>query len=113
MANSSIYNTLFTKIKKGGEVKNILSIISDKKEFLIQVFGTLIFQLLVTFIIAFNITTSILDSNLNFWLLVILSFIIIITLALVPMPPLLKFILFTLFSGCWGILLSKIKLDSN
>jgi hypothetical protein len=110
MANSSIYNTLWSKNKnQNGGNKNIVSLIKNKKYFLMQVFGNLIFQLLVTFIIAFRTSFDFMNQPLSFWILVIFSFIIIICLAIVPMPPLIKFILFTLFSICWGLLLSRIK----
>jgi FtsH-binding integral membrane protein len=111
MANSCIYNTLWGKKnkKQSGGNQNIVSLLENKKYFLMQVFANLIFQLLVTFIIAFKVKTDLLNKPLSFWALVISSFIIIIVLALVPMPPFIKFILFTLFSVCWGLLLSKIK----
>jgi FtsH-binding integral membrane protein len=109
MVNSSIYNTLFNKNQKKGGFLKALSILNEKKVFLLQVFGNLIFQLLVTFIIAFNVKSKLLENNINYWLLVALTFIIIICLALIPMPPILKFILFTLFSAGWGLLLTTIK----
>jgi FtsH-binding integral membrane protein len=109
MANSSIYNTLFNKNQKKGGFLKALSILNEKKPFLLQVFGNLIFQLLVTFIIAFNVKSKLLENNINYWLLIALTFIIIICLALIPMHPFLKFILFTLFSASWGFLLTIIK----
>jgi hypothetical protein len=110
MVNSSIYNTLFNKNKKtGGLFIKSLSILNNKKIFLLQVFGNLIFQLLVTFIIAFNIKSELLNNNINFWLLVALTFIIIICLALIPMLPIIKFFLFTIFSTSLGFLLTEIK----
>ena len=122
MVNSAIYNTLFNKNNKnnknkfiGGQnkISNMISLLNDKKSFLIQVFGNLIFQLLITFIIAFNIKTDLLENNFNFIALIIGTLIIIFILALVPMPPLLKFILFTLFSAAWGLLLTEIKKKSS
>ena len=111
MVHSSTYNLLFNQ-KSGGLNKKVdfFKLLNEKKSFLAKTFGNLIFQLLVTFIIAFNIKSpDLLENNLYFWGLIITTFIIIFLLAMVSMPPIMKFILFTIFSICWGLLLSKIK----
>ena len=111
MVNSSTYNLLFNR-KIGGLNKRIdfFKLLNEKKAFLTKTFGNLIFQLLVTFIIAFRVKSpDLLENNLYFWGLIITTFIIIFLLAMVSMPPIMKFILFTIFSISWGLLLSKIK----
>ena len=111
MVNSSTYNLLFNR-KIGGLNKKVdfFKLLNEKKSFLAKTFGNLIFQLLITFIIAFRVKSpDLLENNLYFWVLIITTFIIIFLLAMVSMPPIVKFILFTIFSICWGLLLSKIK----
>jgi len=111
MVNSSTYNLLFNR-KIGGLNKKVdfFKLLNEKKSFLAKTFGNLIFQLLVTFIIAFRVKSpDLLENNLYFWGLIITTFIIIFLLAMVSMPPIMKFILFTIFSISWGLLLSKIK----
>ena len=111
MVHSSTYNLLFNR-KSGGLNKKVdfFKLLNEKKSFLAKTFGNLIFQLLVTFIIAFQVKSpDLLENNLYFWGLIITTFIIIFLLAMVSMPPIMKFILFTIFSICWGLLLSKIK----
>jgi FtsH-binding integral membrane protein len=102
MVNSSKFN-------KKLNLEEIIILFNDKKIFLLKIFANLIFQILVTFIIAFNINTHIIDNKLNLILLVLTLFIIIFLLSLVEMHPFFKFILFTLFSAITGILLSKVK----
>jgi FtsH-binding integral membrane protein len=111
MVHSSTHNLLFNR-KSGGLNKKVdfFKLLNEKKSFLAKTFGNLIFQLLVTFIIAFQVKSpDLLENNLYFWGLIITTFIIIFLLAMVSMPPIMKFILFTIFSICWGLLLSKIK----
>jgi len=111
MVHSSTYNLLFNR-KSGGLNKRVdfFKLLNEKKAFLAKTFGNLIFQLLITFIIAFRIKSpDLLENNLYFWGLIITTFIIIFLLAMVKMPPIMKFILFTIFSISWGLLLSKIK----
>ena len=111
MVHSSTYNLLFNR-KSGGLNKKVdfFKLLNEKKSFLAKTFGNLIFQLLVTFIIAFQVKSpDLLENNLYFWGLIITTFIIIFLLAMVSMPPIMKFILFTIFSISWGLLLSKIK----
>jgi len=85
-----------------------LNLLNDKKEFLIKVFANLIAQLGITYYVMMNFTADPKNKGL-FWGLVIVQFIIIITLALVPMPSLLKFILFSLFSVSSGYILSILR----
>jgi hypothetical protein len=85
-----------------------LNLLNDKKEFLIKVFANLIAQLGITYYFMMNYVADAKNSGL-FWALIICQFIIIISLALVPMPSWLKFILFSIFSAIWGFLFSILK----
>ena len=111
MANSSIYNTL-NNIKKNkiNGINGLFDLLYLKKTFLLQTFGNLIFQILITFIIAFHIKTDIFEKNIISYIAIfIISFVIIIVMAVVPMPPILKFLLFCIFSALIGLILSVIK----
>jgi FtsH-binding integral membrane protein len=76
-----------------------------------MVFANLITQLGITYYVMTNTKVTEEDNhNLKHWLLIISTFIIIYFLALVPIPSWLKFILFSVFSYIWGILLASFKL---
>ena len=113
MANSSIYNQLFNNntVMKGGlkisafNGSNLLNQIYKKKEFLVLVFANLIAQLGITYYVM-NKTEH---NPLGFWPLFFIQIIIIYVLILVPMPPILKFLIFSLFSYTFGLALSQLK----
>ncbi len=134
MVNSALYNKLTTKGgrpmrntgfhhwnlmggkqmgggQKGGS-SSFLNLLNDKKEFLIKVFANLIAQLGITYYFMMNYKADPKNTGL-YWGLVIVQFILIITLALVPMPSWLKVILFSLFSVIAGYLLSILKQVSD
>ena len=118
-ANSSIYNTIYgidsfkSGSQSGGLSKNdFIKLLANKKQFLVYTFGNLVLQLFITFILFFNITSKMIGNNM-FIPLIIASFIIILILALVPMPPIMKFMVFTLFSITIGLMLVFIKNDVN
>jgi FtsH-binding integral membrane protein len=119
MVNSSLYNLLYKGGQNGGaKIKssftNFSSLLNGKKELMIMVFANLITQLGITYYVMTNTKVTEADNyNLKHWLLIISTFIIIYFLALVPMPSWLKFILFSLFSYIWGILLASFKLKIN
>jgi FtsH-binding integral membrane protein len=129
MVNSALYNKLTTKggrpmrntgphafnLMVGGQKagsSSFLNLLNDKKEFLIKVFANLIAQLGITYYFMMNYKADPKNTGL-YWGLVIVQFILIITLALVPMPSWLKVILFSLFSVIAGYLLSILKQVSN
>lgn len=99
--------------KKGGRggassTSSFLKLLNDKKEFLLAVFANLITQLGITYYIMMNYKGD--DKNVGmFWGLFVVELLIIIVLALVPMPSWMKFILFSVFSVCSGIILSFMK----
>ena len=120
MVNSSLYNSIFpSKVQTGGsKMKNTFSnfntLLKGKKELMIMVFANLITQLGITYYVMTNTKVSKEDSkSIKYWLLIISTFVIIYLLAIVPMPSWLKFILFSVFSYIWGILLAYVKLRVN
>ena len=119
MVNSSLYNLLYKGGQNGGSkikstFKNFGSLLNGKKELMIMVFANLITQLGITYYVMTNTKVTEEDNhNLKHWLLIISTFVIIYFLALVPMPSWLKFILFSVFSYIWGILLASFKLKIN
>jgi FtsH-binding integral membrane protein len=108
MVNSSIYNTLFSGVKRGGgknDISDVLSLIVSKKEFFILIFANLIAQLGITYYIMEKTTVA----NKNIILLFVIKIVIIFVLSLVPMPSWMKFILFCAFSYTFGLLLANLK----
>jgi len=127
-ATSSIYNTLFGGAKKSGKDvilfggsgakksgKDVIlfggakigELLKNKKEFLIFVFSNLIVQLGITYYVMMNYKNQ--NSNMSHLLLLLSQIFILFILALVPMPSWLKFILFSIFSVTFGIMLSSLK----
>ena len=108
MANSSIYNQLFSPMK-GGALKfdgsKLWNLIIQKKSFLILVFSNLIAQLGITYYVMNKPN----NPQLGFWPLFALQLIIIWVLALVPMPSIVKFFIFAIFSWSFGLMLSHLK----
>lgn len=120
MVNSSLYNSIFpSKVQTGGSknkntFSNFNTLLKGKKELMIMVFANLITQLGITYYVMTNTKVSKEDSkSIKYWLLIISTFVIIYLFAIVPMPSWLKFILFSLFSYIWGILLAYFKLRVN
>ena len=113
MANSSIYNRLFNNSNglKGGAKLNkfngpqLWNLIYKKKEFLILVFANLIAQLGITYYFM-NKTDN---PEIGFWPLFAIQIMIIFILALIPMPPILKFLIFGVFSYTFGLVMSHLK----
>ena len=112
MANSSIYNQLFDNTMKGGKSSysqfngpRLMKLIFSKKEFLILIFANLIAQLGITYYVMQKTT----NPNISFWPLFAAQFIMIIILALVPMPPIVKFLVFCVFSYTFGLMMSQLK----
>jgi modulator of FtsH protease len=112
MANSVIYNQLFSKSKgmKGGsplkfDGQKLMNLIIQKKSFLILVFANLIAQLGITYYVMNKSN----NPELGFWPLFAMQLILIYVLILVPMPPIVKFLVFGIFSWTFGIALSHLK----
>lgn len=112
MANSSIYNRLFnsnTAGMKGGSRNfngpKLWNLILKKKEFLILVFANLIAQLGITYYVMNKAD----NPDIGFWPLFAMQIMIIFILALIPMPPIFKFLIFGLFSWTFGLTMSHLK----
>ena len=116
MANSVIYNQLFSKSKsmKGGSLTSygkkfdghkLWNLIIQKKSFLILIFANLIAQLGITYYVMNKSN----NPEIGFWPLLAIQFILIYVLVLVPIPAFLKFLLFGVFSWTFGIALSRLK----
>jgi FtsH-binding integral membrane protein len=125
MVNSSLYNRFIAPSQhsllnqKGGRkmpkiinATNMLALVSDRKQFFLLTFLNLIFQLGITYYLMMTnkIGTDSKENELRtIYGIFVLQLILIIVLALVPMPSFLKFIVFTIFSVLTGILLSVVK----
>ena len=117
MANSSIYNRLFgnntNNMMKGGSKSvfksfngpKLWNLIYQKKEFLILIFANLIAQLGITYYVMNKSD----NPDLGFWPLFGMHIIIIFVLALVPMHPIFKFLVFGIFSWSFGVMMSHLK----
>jgi len=88
-----------------GSGESFMKLLNDKKEFLLMVFSNLIVQLGITYYFMMNYNGNGKDKGI-YWPLVGAQLFIIFILALVPMPSWLKFILFSIFSACFGIMFS-------
>jgi FtsH-binding integral membrane protein len=89
-----------------GSGDSFMKLLNDKKEFLLMVFSNLIVQLGITYYFMINYKDNDKDNKGIYWPLVGAQLFIIFILALVPMPSWLKFILFSIFSACFGIMFS-------
>lgn len=113
MANSVIYNQLFSPMKGGSltsygkkfDGHKLWSLIIQKKSFLILIFANLIAQLGITYYVMNKSN----NPEIGFWPLFAIQFILIYVLVLVPIPAFLKFFLFGVFSWTFGISLSRLK----
>jgi len=121
-ATSSLHKTLFggsryskgivapdMVILMGGGSTNISKLLNDKKQFLIYVFANLIVQLGITYYVMTNYNADSNKARMSNILLFLSQLFIIFILALVPMPAWMKFILFSVFSVTFGIMLASLK----
>ena len=121
MTRSSLYNKYFSnscgKKQKGGGSKSssFLILLNEKKEFLIAVFSNLIAQIGITYYVMINYSKTAGEKSIVFWGLFLFQLLCIFVLAIVPMPSWLKFIVFSLFSASFGMMLSSLKntMDPN
>ena len=90
--------------------KKLFDIMNKKKVFLLQIFTNLIFQILVTFVIFYNVKIDIINNNnLSLILLILLQFGIIFIFSFLEIPVFFKFLLMILFSSIWGLILIGLK----
>ena len=125
--NSTKSNLANKNKKKRSIFKNDLSqlfkLISEKRGFFALILATLVAQLSITYYVSENVKledekNETKDANKFNPKLIgayIGAFVLILILAFITMPPWLKFILFSLFSGAFGIILGyrKSGLDPN
>ena len=86
-------------------------LVNEKKEFLFLVFVNLIMQLGITYYVMEHMAKT--TGEYNIWALFFAKLLIILILALVPMPAYLKVVLFSLFSYTFGLTLSGLKKHVN
>jgi len=106
-------------IKQKTDITQLFKLIYEKKSFFALILITLIIQLYITYYISENIDIEKDEDTKTFnpklIAAYITTFILILILALIAMPPELKFILFSLFSCAFGIILGyrKSRYDPN
>ena len=108
-ATSSLYNLIYNKnLQKGGSInKNIFKSILNNKKFLLLTFSNLILQLGITYYFMETYKEKLTTPQIiGIWVGI---FSLILIIGLIPMPMWLKFILFTIFSSLFGIILSSLK----
>ena len=106
-------------IKQKTDITQLFKLIYEKKSFFALILITLVIQLYITYYVSenFDIEKDEDTKTFNPKLIAayITAFIIILILALITMPPELKFIFFSLFSCAFGIILGyrKSRYDPN
>jgi len=114
--NSSKSN-LATKNKKpifkNNNLSQLFKLISEKRVFFALILATLVSQLSITYYVSENVKIEEEDGKkkINSKLIgaYVAIFVIILILAFITMPPWLKFILFSLFSTAFGVILGYRK----
>jgi len=100
-------------IKQKTDITQLFKLIYEKKSFFALILITLVIQLYITYYVSenFDIEKDEDPKTFNPKLITayITAFILILILALITMPPELKFILFSLFSCAFGIILGYRK----
>lgn len=115
-------SNLANKRKKSifkNDIVQVFKLINEKKGFFAQILANLLLQLYITYYVSENVKvdekkdTNKFDSK--FIGACVATIVIILILAFVTMPAWLKFILFSLFSASFGIILAfrKVGLDPN
>jgi FtsH-binding integral membrane protein len=100
-------------IFKNNNLTQLFKLISEKKGFFALILATLISQLSITYYVSENVKIEEEDGKKKFNNKIIgayiAAFIIILILAFISMPTWLKFILFSIFSGAFGVILGYRK----
>jgi modulator of FtsH protease len=100
-------------IFKNNNLTQLFKLISEKKGFFALILATLISQLSITYYVSENVKIEEEDGkkkiNNKIFGAYIAAFIIILILAFISMPTWLKFILFSIFSGAFGVILGYRK----
>lgn len=104
-------------IFKNNNLTQLFKLISEKKGFFALILATLVSQLYITYYVSENIKIEDEDEKNNNTVkfnskligAYIAAFVLILILAFISMPPWLKFILFSLFSCAFGVILGYRK----
>jgi len=106
-------------IKSKTDLTQLFKLIYEKKSFFALILITLVIQLYITYYVSENVDIEKGEDTKTFnpklIAAYIAAFIIILILALISMPPWLKFIFFSLFSATFGVILGyrKSRYDPN
>jgi FtsH-binding integral membrane protein len=114
---NSTKSNLATKNKKpifkNNNLSQLFKLISEKRVFFALILATLVSQLSITYYVSENVKIEEEDGKKKFnsklFGAYITIFVIILILAFITMPPWLKFILFSLFSTAFGVILGYRK----
>jgi FtsH-binding integral membrane protein len=117
---------LANKSKKSffkNDIAQVFRLINEKKGFFALILANLLFQLYITYYVSENVNVEeeqegekgAKNYDMKYIGALVATIVIILILALVTMPSWMKFILFSLFSAAFGILLAyrKYGLDSG
>ena len=107
---SSLHKLLFSKKQTGGgmttsNITSLFNLMSEKKQFIMLTFANLIIQLGITYYVMEHYTSTLTTAQIVG--IVVLIFFLILFISLLPMNPFLKFILFSMLSAIFGLLLSR------
>jgi FtsH-binding integral membrane protein len=94
--------------RTGFNLKNFISLLNQKKTFLLAVCANFIVQIGITYWTMMNYPAGKMGVGW-FWFYIILQFAIIFVLMSRSVGPFLKFLLFSLFSFIWGTILSSYR----
>lgn len=86
-------------------MSKLLDLMYQKRMFLILVFANLFVQLSISYYVMIHTN----KSPIGHWYLVAIQLLIILLLALIPMPSFVKFTLFSIFSYTFGLSLNRYK----
>jgi FtsH-binding integral membrane protein len=119
-------SNLANKSKKSffkNDIAQVFRLINEKKGFFALILANLLFQLYITYYVSENVSVEeeqegekgAKNYDMKYIGALVATIVIILILALVTMPSWMKFILFSLFSAAFGILLAyrKYGLDSG
>ena len=115
MRNGKGSGTLQSGGSIGGARQSLANMWKAKGNFMLMTFALLILELALTFVMMYKLADSeTFDAfaKKHQWLLIVtslLSLVIIIVIAFVPMNMYLKMLMFTLFSVCTGVMLALVK----
>jgi FtsH-binding integral membrane protein len=112
-SKSNLANKNKKPIFKNNNLMQLFKLISEKKGFFALILATLLSQLYITYYVSENVKIEEEDGKKKFNNKILLAYIVVIVviliLAFITMPPWLKFILFSIFSSAFGVILGYRK----